>query len=306
MSMIEYQRRIMADSVRTEAFAKALKNVIQPGCTVLDIGSGTGFLAFLASKYGAGKCILIEREPEFLLMSKEIAKANGINNCEFICADSNEVRDAIKADIIVSETLGNFAYEENIIETLRDAKRFLKPGGVMIPQGIRMYVSPVINDHHWKENTAWDTVGYAMDWSPARSRSVNNMYVKTFAPNDLIPAKEWDAVDFLKGKPESVRTGNGEWGMGHACAIYGLCLSWECDLLSGITIATHAASAPTHWEQIFLPCEVPIHCKNGDTFECIIRSDSRPSVKINVEWELKHRSNGKTLSHQLMNMRRGK
>src|SRR3989344_6189309 len=105
MSMIEYQRLIMADSVRTEAFEKALKNVVKPGCTVLDIGSGTGFLAFLAKQLGAGKCILIEREPEFLAMSKEIAKKNGITDCEFHCADSADVHD-IEADIVVSETLG--------------------------------------------------------------------------------------------------------------------------------------------------------------------------------------------------------
>src|SRR3989344_7623873 len=210
MSMIEYQRLIMADSVRTEAFEKALKNVVKPGCTVLDIGSGTGFLAFLCKKLGAGKCILIEREPEFLAMSKEIAKSSGIKDCKFICADSREIHDAIKADVIVSATLGNFAYEENIIETLSDAKRFLKPGGVMIPQSIRMFAAPVTNDHHWKEITAWDGIGYGIDWSHARSRSVNNMYVKTFSPKDLLPANEWDAVDLLKGKPESKRMGNGE------------------------------------------------------------------------------------------------
>ena len=115
MSMIEYQRLIMADRVRTEAFEKALKKVVKPGCTVLDIGSGTGFLAFLAKKFGAGKCILVEREPEFLQMSKEIAKKSSIKDCEFHCSESRDLPASIKADVIVSETLGNFAYEENII-----------------------------------------------------------------------------------------------------------------------------------------------------------------------------------------------
>ncbi len=304
--MIEYQRLIMADRVRTEAFEKALKKTVKPGCTLLDIGSGTGFLAFLSQKLGAGKCILIEREPEFLQLSKEIAKNSGIKNCEFICADSQKIRDAIRTDIIVSETLGNFAYEENIIETLRDAKRFLKKGGVMIPQGIRMFASPVISDRHWKEIIAWDSLDNDIDWSPARIRSVNNMYVKTFAPKDLLSAKAWDTVDFLNGKPESVRKGNGEWEIADATTIYGLCLSWECVLLPEITIATHADAPFTHWQQIFLPAELPIVCRKGDTFACEIRSDSRPVVKINVEWELKHVHQGKILSHQKMDMQKGK
>ena len=176
----------------------------------------------------------------------------------------------------------------------------------MIPQAIRMFAAPVINDHHYKEITSWDGIGYGIDWSPARERSINNMYVKTFAPKDLLPANEWDAVDLLKGKSESVRKGNWEGGMANDTVVYGLCLSWECDLLPGITIATHAASSLTHWQQIFLPCEQPMQYKKGDTVECLICSDSRPAVKINVEWELRHISQDTTLSHQTMDMQKGK
>ena len=48
-SMIELQRKLMGDKVRNDAFHKALKKVIVPGRSVVaDIGSGTGFLSFLA------------------------------------------------------------------------------------------------------------------------------------------------------------------------------------------------------------------------------------------------------------------
>ena len=49
-----------------------------------------------------------------------------------------------KADIVVSETLGNYALEENLLETLVDARRWLKKGGVLIPGRLRQYAAPVI------------------------------------------------------------------------------------------------------------------------------------------------------------------
>ncbi len=58
--MIEYQRVILGDTIRNTAFMEALEDAIEPCKTVVaDIGSGTGFLAFLASKIGAKECYLL-------------------------------------------------------------------------------------------------------------------------------------------------------------------------------------------------------------------------------------------------------
>ena len=43
---------------------------------------------------------------------------------------STDVTEPERVDVIVCETLGNYPFEENIVETLNDARaRFLKPGG---------------------------------------------------------------------------------------------------------------------------------------------------------------------------------
>ena len=47
---------------------------------------------------------------------------------------------------MVSETIGNFPYEENIIETIEDGKRFLKPGGKIMPERLQSFVCPVITN----------------------------------------------------------------------------------------------------------------------------------------------------------------
>ncbi len=307
--MIEYQRLILADKVRNAALERALKRVITPGCTVVDVGSGTGFLSFLALKLGAGKCICIEREPEFHALAKEIAKANGIRNCTFLLSHSSEVR-GITADVVISETLGNFAYEENIIETLRDARRFLRRGGTMMPQSITQFVAPVVTDHLWREVASWDRTGFGIDWSPARLRSLSNMYVKTLRPQDLLvfdkAGETWDSVDFTAPKNSSVRTGGARWRVERQTTVYGLCLWWSCTLCPGVSLSTSPFDAPTHWQQIFLPALQPLALSKGEELRCAVTSDSRPEVKINVQWALEHIDTaGKLREKQAMDMQRG-
>ncbi|MBI4588189.1 MAG: hypothetical protein HY725_05080 [Candidatus Rokubacteria bacterium] len=41
--------RLIADSVRTHAYAQALRRVVKPDSVVLDIGTGTGIFALLAT-----------------------------------------------------------------------------------------------------------------------------------------------------------------------------------------------------------------------------------------------------------------
>ena len=50
-------------------------------------------------------------------------KANKAKGCHLIPCHSTEFDDKLAVDVIVSETLGNYALEENIIATLADARR---------------------------------------------------------------------------------------------------------------------------------------------------------------------------------------
>ncbi len=115
---IEYHRTLIADKVRNEAFYKALKAVIVPGKTVVaDIGAGTGLLGLMASKLGAKEVYLFETA-EVAGVAAKILKANGAKNCHLFPCHSTEFQDPPRADVVVSETLGNYAFEENMIDTL--------------------------------------------------------------------------------------------------------------------------------------------------------------------------------------------
>ncbi len=308
--LIEFHRNMLADGVRNTAFHRALAAVIVPGKSVVaDLGAGTGFLSFLAIKLGARAAYLYEYSPA-LKLSEKLAAANGIKGCHFIHGHSTQVKQPVAADIIVSETFGNYAYEENIIENIEDARRFLKTGGTIIPANLRQFVAPVVTPRLHRELLVWDQVGFDLDFALARSMSLNNLYVRRILPADLLgdvaSARCWDQVNFLQAGNRSQRRGQGQWQIGAAVTVYGFALWWHSELVPGVELSTSPWSEPTHWEQLYLPVLEPIALQPGETLQIKINSDTRYQVGVNVSWEIIVQSarEGRRV-HQQLDMRKG-
>lgn len=290
---IEFHRTLIGDRHRNKAFYEALKRVIKPGVTTIaDLGSGTGLLGFYAAKLGARDVYFYEYSPA-LKLSQKLARENGLRRCHFIRANSRAVSEPVPVDVVVSETLGNYAYEENIIENLSDARRFLKPGGTLIPQHIAQFTAPVVTRRFYDELCMWDNVGADLDFSLAREMSLNNMYVRAVSAGDLLDrgasARRWDAVD-LRKKNTSVRRGEARWTLTADTTVYGFALWWECELLPDIALSTSPLAPPSHWEQLYCPVREPIDARTGDELSIVLISDSRFEVGAGVKWEISLRS----------------
>ena len=307
---IEYHRTLLADRVRNEAFHAALKRVIIPGQTkVVDIGCGTGFLGFMAAKLGAKRVVLIETA-EIAALAKRLVKANGFRNIEVVPAHSTELEPPERFDVAVSETLGNYAFEENIIETLGDARdRYLEPGGVLIPARVRQFVCPVISPKLHADLSTWDGVGFDLKFDAAKEMGLNNIYVRWLVPSDLMDdggaVQQWDAVDFDKAT-KTTRLGQISWEAKKATHITGLAIWWAADLIGGITLGTGPDDARTHWEQLYLPIAEPFTMARGETLTARIRSTTSYGDGTNVTWTLTvSDAKGKDRLKQTMDLKKG-
>lgn len=296
MSEIELHRKLLGDTVRNDALHAALKRVITPGCSVADIGAGTGFLSFLARQLGAAHCHLYEYS-EALALARELARRNRIAGLTFVQAHSTQVHQPPRADVVISETLGNFALEEGLLETLVDARRFLKAGGTLIPCGLRQFVAPVTAAHLQREIDIWPGVGHGLDLAPARALALNNMYVKTVRPSDLPgadAARQWDEIAFGgKARLSSQRRAEAHWSRAElgGAAVHGFALWWEAELVPGISISTSPWQPPTHWEQVYLPLLEPLAPEAGETLTLSLASDTRQGVRL--VWETALRKAGR-------------
>lgn len=307
---IEYHRTLIADQVRNEAFFAALKGAIVPGKSVVaDIGTGTGLLGLMASKLGAKEVFLFETA-EVAGVAAAVLKANKAKRCHIIPCHSTEFQDKLAVDIIVSETLGNYALEENIIATLADARRrFLKPGGKVIPDGIIQYVAPVVTPRIDTELRAWERVGHGLDLSVAQTMSLNNAYVRLLQPNDILDgcrsAMVWDEID-LTSETRSKRRGDAEWRLPRPAKIYGFATWWKVELVPGIGFSTGPLSPRTHWEQLYFPLLDPIEAGPSDVISIDLRSSSSEEAGTHLAWTAVHKSaEGKVLVRQALDLDKG-
>jgi len=299
---------LIADKSRNEAFYRALSKVITPGeTTVADLGAGTGLLGLMASKLGAKQVYLFEMA-EVAGVAQEILRANGAQRCQVIPCHSRDMIDPPKVDVIVSETLGNYAFEENIISTLNDARRrFLNPGGVMLPEKVEQFISPVIVPRIDSELRVWGDVGFDIDMSSAQHMSLNNVYVRKLEVEELLDPKGmiWDRVNFHI-QENSSRKGEATWRVTRARTVYGLCVWWRTQLVEGIEISTGPSAPVSHWEQLYFPIVSPIDVRDGDKIVASIRSRSSEETGTHLAWSVSHLdASGKRITRQAMDLDQG-
>lgn len=307
---IEYHRTLIADRTRNDAFHRALAQVIVKGKTVVaDIGAGTGLLGMMAAKLGARDVFLFEAA-EVAGVAAAHLKANRAKACHLIPCHSTEMHDPPRVDIVVSETLGNYALEEDIVETLNDAHaRYLKPGGRVIPAHISQFVAPVVSDRVAKELAIWDDVGFGLDLSVAKTMSLNNAYVRKLKPSDLLGgmtgAATWDKIDLTK-PANANRKGEASWKLDAPDVIHGFAVWWTAELIPGVTLSTAPGAPATHWEQLYFPLLRSIAAKSGETVAIALRSTSSIERGTHLAWTATHRNRaGKQIDRQAMDLDKG-
>jgi SAM-dependent methyltransferase len=103
---------------------------LQPGETVLDLGSGGGIDVLLAARRvgAAGKVYGLDLTDEMLALARENARRAGVTNVAFLQGDMEAIPlpDA-SVDVIISNCVVNLAANKQ--QVLEEAFRVLRPGG---------------------------------------------------------------------------------------------------------------------------------------------------------------------------------
>lgn len=139
-----YHRILLHDEARNLLFYEALKRCVTKETRVLDIGAGSGVWAIAAAKLGAKRVVAVESDSVMIPVIQAHARENGVaDRITIVHGTSTEINLPHKFEVIISETIGNRAFEENITGTMIDARRrFLVRGGTLIPQKVALVGAP--------------------------------------------------------------------------------------------------------------------------------------------------------------------
>ncbi|MEM7743350.1 MAG: 50S ribosomal protein L11 methyltransferase [Pseudomonadota bacterium] len=135
-----YHWGMVADAPRNAAYAAAIAACIEPGMTVLEIGAGTGLLAMLAARAGAGHVFTVEANPLMARVARACIASNGFGD-QITVVDGHSTRMSAgtelpeRADVLIHEILSSDLVGEGVVPSVAHAKaELLVPNATLLPE----------------------------------------------------------------------------------------------------------------------------------------------------------------------------
>jgi type II protein arginine methyltransferase len=143
---------LLRDEARNQAYDAALRRAVRPGMKVLEIGTGSGILALMAARAGAGQVITCEANAAVAEIARaNIARSGFAYRIRVIAKRSTDLDAQTDmdgpADLLVSEIVSNNVLNQQVLPVMEDARRrLLRPGAAMIPVGASARVALAQSD----------------------------------------------------------------------------------------------------------------------------------------------------------------
>lgn len=258
---------MIADRVRVEAYAEALRKTVRKGVVVVEIGTGPGIFAVFACQLGAIRVYAIE-PAEIIQVAREVAAANGCaDKIEFFEQLSHRVTLPTRADVMLSDLRGVLPFFQRHIPAIVDARRrFLASGGTMIPRKDMVWAAIAEAPKPYSEIVdAWDKNPFSQDLAPARGLAINDAQKVRISPDQLLTAhKLWAALDYATVEDPDVR-GNLEWTVERVGTGHGIAVWFDTELAEGIGFSNAPGTPETVYGSFFFPWTQPVALAPGQT-----------------------------------------
>ena len=268
----------------------------------MDIGSGTGVLSLFAAMAGASRVYSIEREP-VIEVAREIAVLNGFSaRITFIAGSSHQVEIPERADVLVTETIGNVGFDEGIVAWVADAKkRFLKPDAQIVPGRLDTIASLVSVPRDFTTIQEWSSPLHTLDLSPLSRIARNSLLWTELSPAAIVTVPAVVLTTDFSENPGPL-VGRVSEEVIKDAIVHGIGVWFRSDLTPSVTITNAPPNQVPSWEQGFLPIDEPIEVSVGDRVEFeVSSSDSGAEWAWRVGSGRTHRSGeGQLVTHTMM------
>jgi len=266
---------MIADQVRMQAYAQALRQAVRPGCVVVDVGTGTGIIALLACQFGACRVYAIEPD-DSIQVARETAIANGYGEkIEFIQDVSTRVKLPEQCDVMVSDLRGVLPpFEHHILAVVDARRRFLAPAGVLIPQRDTLWAAVVeAPEAYGRRVGPWGINGYSFDLRPAQRMASNSWGRERLKPEQLLGEPScWATLEYATVESPDI---DGEFRCTtiRAGTAHGLLIWFDATLADGVGFSNSPYTPETIYGGAFFPWSEPVELAPGDTVTVALKAD---------------------------------
>ncbi len=271
---------MIADRVRMDAYALALKAAIKPDSVVLDIGTGPGIHALLAAKFGARKVYAIEPN-DVVHLAREVASVNGFGDrIDFYQDLSTNVTLPEQADIIISDMRGSLPLYGKHIPTIVDAReRHLAKGGLLIPGRDVVWTALVDSRAAYKDMISPWSKPYALSMEPIKRTTLNSW---SSAVPDRIRARHlltephiWTTLDYFSIKDPNVSNSGIVQRATRDGKAYGWLIWFDTELIPdiGFSNGPDVEKIAEVYGRGFFPLLEPISIAEGDTVNLSLHAE---------------------------------
>ena len=263
------------DTLRQEAYEQAIRQNVKDK-VVVEIGPGSQLIwTLICVEAGVRKIYAIEENETAYHAAKQLAQQKGVSEkIELIQGLSTDVNLPEKADVCISEIIGCIGNSEGVARYLNDAKRFLKPNGIMIPAGCLTLLSPGFKP----EVTYWDDFleevlqDYQRNISKKLGKEfkITRYYIHNFPKSNLIGSPQsfeemWFNDEVIAEEFDKTLT----FPVEKSSPFDGLVLWIKLYVDSEAVLDT--LNQTTSWEPLYIPME-PFSLEKGDVIEVRCRS----------------------------------
>lgn len=260
---------MIGDEVRADAYARAMRQVVQPGDVVLDLGAGTGIFSLLACKLGARRVFACDPSPA-IQVARELARSNGFGD-RITCFEgrSDKITLPERVDVIVSDLRGALPLSSRHVPTLVNARsRHLKPGGILLPQKDQLWVALAeAAEEHQRAVAPWGKNDFGFDLGPWTSLLCNAWGAAQARSSQLASAPSlWAELDYRTIETPDVR-GRVGCVASREAVVHGFFLWFEATIADGVSFSGGPDAPKMPYGCGFFPWPRPVTVKPDDAVE---------------------------------------
>ena len=266
MYSLHFYGQMLADSVRMDAYAAALRRVVKPDSVVMDLGSGPGVFALLACKLGARRVYAVEPE-NVIGLAREAAEANGLaDRIEFLEDLSFNITVQEPASVIISDLRGVLPWFQQHLPAIKDAReRLLTRGGTLIPHRDTVWAAPVeAHDQYDNLVRPWQHNNFGLDLSCATRHTTNRWRKTRIEPKQLLSEPIcWTMIDYYEVDDPNA-TAEISWRVERKGTAHGVAVWFDSHLVDDIGFSNHPRERELIYGNGFFPFSEPIAVSQGE------------------------------------------